>query len=931
MIKIDNLSLKINGIQILNNLCLKLPHYGLISICGPSGCGKTSLLNCLSGLLNYSGCIEIDGINVNRLSEKQMDEFRLKNIGFIFQDFKLFNSEDVINNIKFPLDTVSNDSRERKMRKVFDLMELVGIKRNKHQSISSLSGGEKQRVAIARALVNDPKIILADEPTGSLDSKNSEEVLKLLSKISKNSLVILVSHDRDLVNKYSDVIVDMLDGQIKSVNYYQKRESESFLPLCKNKLSNKRSRIGIGFLIRHARQSLRTRKWRTLFCNAVTSLGLIGIGIAISLSSAISSNIKSAYSSLIDENKIVASIRQKDQSVIREAASFEEIKSLSKIMDNDEMGICYINDFEQMFKDGDSFSIEIGSYWTNVDGFSSRSINEFKILNRENVNVYPSYFEYLNNDEIVLGINYPIIERICFCLKIPRTIESLTNYLKENSFDISFDFKNDDWRYWDKIILKVKGFILQSKLEIYHTNNLWNEFIFENTLRFPFTYEIDAKDKSPWTFRKSYYFYAKEMDDFIKENSTKVELNKYLFEIPNESIYPWLYRDIEPKDRKRVIIFKNNNEIIPYSYGQTIEQLDNDLDGFIYGTNSGYSIFPEYLMMGFSHNAYFSITESLIDDVIDELSFDTYESQKQYSFPKSLFTGHYTKSSQNGVIFESFTEKLIVGTTPVTYDEIAISSEFYRQLFGTKKFENDILKCGFTLDEKLYSNGLIVREIKKMKLKITGIYKSSKKSISHNEFWTIGFFQSRLGISIFNLTADSIAFNLKSSKRSTKVLDRLAKAFPTLNFVNPMTQINKSVDEVCFYIQIALMVFSSVALLISIILIYLNNYLYISENARDVGLTRCIGLSKNESSKFVYSHSFVSCLSSFSMASFELLIISFITQYEMSSIFNNKSTFDFNPLSIIVMLVISIIISLISCISISLKMKKYNPIELLKK
>ena len=277
MINIKNISCSFNDKTVLKNLSLYLPNTGLVAICGESGCGKTTFLNCVAGLVKYTGEIEIDRENISSFSSEDMANYRLKNMGFIFQDFKLFESENVVQNIIFPLDVLSSDSQERKKRKSEDLISLVGLTKHALKSVNCLSGGEKQRVAIARALINDPKIILADEPTGSLDSQNSQEIMKILAKISSKSLVFIVSHDLELMNQFADQIIMLKDGEIEKISYLGSKEKDAYLPICKNNPLSKVPSMKTSFLYRHTKTMIKRRKWRSLICNIITSFGLLGI------------------------------------------------------------------------------------------------------------------------------------------------------------------------------------------------------------------------------------------------------------------------------------------------------------------------------------------------------------------------------------------------------------------------------------------------------------------------------------------------------------------------------------------------------------------------------------------------------------------------------------------------------------------------------
>ena len=307
MIEIVSLSKFFNELKALYMVDLTLPKNGMIAIQGPSGCGKTTLLNCIAGLIPFEGKVSIDGYEYRNKTDYQNSLFRLSNIGFVFQDFRLFDNETVLENILFPLDTLNNSSKERKHIKAEELLKLVGLKGKAKQYVSTLSGGEKQKVCIARSMVNDPKIILADEPTGALDEKNSKQIMDMLAKISTKSLVIFVTHDDTLAKQYGDRIIQMKDGKITNIIYQEHTKHDSEIPVVKTRSHMKKPSIPASFVLKHSFHALKKKKIRSIICSITTSIGLIGVGLALSISSFISNNVKQAYSTLIKKDQVIVS------------------------------------------------------------------------------------------------------------------------------------------------------------------------------------------------------------------------------------------------------------------------------------------------------------------------------------------------------------------------------------------------------------------------------------------------------------------------------------------------------------------------------------------------------------------------------------------------------------------------------------------------
>ena len=243
-----------NQIHVINDTSLTLGDSGLVALLGPSGCGKTTLLNCVGGLDKIKkGSIYINDKKISSRCSHKVDRIRNINVGYIFQDYKLIDNKTVFDNVALVLTMLGVKDKKEIKNRVEYVLDKVGMLRYKRRPAAMLSGGERQRVAIARAIVKDPNIILADEPTGNLDSKNSLEIMRIIKAISKEKLVLLVTHEQELAKFYADRIVEIEDGTVK--NDYKNDDVEDLdyiidnnfylKDLNKDELSSKKNNINI--------------------------------------------------------------------------------------------------------------------------------------------------------------------------------------------------------------------------------------------------------------------------------------------------------------------------------------------------------------------------------------------------------------------------------------------------------------------------------------------------------------------------------------------------------------------------------------------------------------------------------------------------------------------------------------------------------------
>ena len=933
MIRINNLSKSYDSRKVLKNISFDSKEKGIYVIYGPSGSGKTTLLNCIAGLTDFSGSIQVNRQNIETLNDDDLSRLRLTTYGFVFQDFKLFETETVLANLLFPLDTLYSISKSQKIRKCSDLLALVGLPEKEKQIVNKLSGGEKQRVAIARSLINDPLVLLCDEPTGALDEKTGTEIMDILKRISKRSIIIMVSHDQSLTRKYADVIIEMNNGEIANITTQRNElEADRHLPVSDNGASKDKTRISDSFLIRHTFHTMKQKKLRTGLCYSMTSLGLIGVGLAFALSSTIADNIKQAYREVVDENSIIVSLKDKNSIQGQYAANYYEVNDIKETYPKyiDDVGATYYCNFEKFFNDRNELAFVKGYRRSVIPGFSARHINEFEWLEDINTKVYPKDIQQLENDEIIISLDYVTLRDLCFELQIDRNINSLSNYLLSNTLDVYFDLVNFDWNYDDQQLLTIKGFTLENSLKIYHSNHLWNEYMFEEMMRFPVNDALSIKDNEPWVMKKIYYLKAHEnRDKLLNLLLNEKEMDKYLFEIADEMFYPWLYYGKSIEERDRIHVFTNTVAHIPNWHVDYFMKNDGNLMTPIYGNNSGFLIYPESLMMGFSKTMYFSKDEEQINAIVDKFTSKNKDGYFEESLPDGVLSGNYAKSLQNGVSFEVIDEKTLQkGYKPETLNEIAVSRAFAEQC-GIEDI-NETIYITTARREALTNNGGVISDYVVVPLVVTGYINSNKCSIYHEKNWTSLFYQCKIGISAYELQTTSISFSLKKSDKIEESLNLFKKGFPDYNAVNPLCDVNESVDTVCFYITIVLIIFSFVATLISILLLTICNYLYILEGKKDIALARCIGINKKESRKFLYYHSLIQCFVSFAVASVELFLFTLVANMEIGSALSMNFHFSFNPIAFLPMFVLALSIALISSFFMSRRINKINPLDALK-
>ena len=399
--------------KALNNVSISFRENEFVSILGPSGSGKTTLLNIIGGLDDYtSGDLIINGKSTKEYTDRDWDTYRNHSIGFVFQSYNLIPHQSVISNVELAL-TLSGVSKNERRKKAEKTLKKVGLEEHMFKHPNQLSGGQMQRVAIARALVNDPDILLADEPTGALDSKTSTQIMELLKEVAKDKLVIMVTHNADLAKTYSTRIIELKDGVIKS-------DSKQFDGKDKKDLSkSKTKKTSMSYLtaLSLSLNNLMTKKGRTILTAFAGSIGIIGIALIMSLSNGIQEYINKTEEETLSSYPLLTEKEYNDDKIhsvnimgdmlttFTNKAQINDLKNFKKFLENDESNI---KDYLSAVKYGYGTTLNLyKNDLENVTQVNPTTIFSALGMNFSTASVYDSYmsnydvfYELIDNDTL---------------------------------------------------------------------------------------------------------------------------------------------------------------------------------------------------------------------------------------------------------------------------------------------------------------------------------------------------------------------------------------------------------------------------------------------------------------------------------------------------------------------------------------------------
>ncbi|MBE7086843.1 MAG: ABC transporter ATP-binding protein, partial [Clostridiales bacterium] len=389
------------AVHALKGVSINFRRSEFVSILGQSGCGKTTLLNIIGGLDRYTqGDLVINGVSTKEYCDRDWDTYRNHSIGFVFQSYNLIPHQTVLENVEIAL-AISGVSKKERRKRAIDVLCKVGLKDQLRKKPSEMSGGQMQRVAIARALVNNPDIVLADEPTGALDTETSIQIMEILKEVSKDRLVIMVTHNPELAKTYSSRIINMLDGKIMGdSNPFEGEKTAVIVKTKKERAKEKKPTMSFFTAFKLSLKNLFTKKGRTALTSFAGSIGIIGIALILAVSQGTTGYINhvqettlSAYPLTLEEKTIDltslmssfmnmggSSVEHELDAIYKESIIDDLVNALSDTEKNENDLKSFKSYLERQLEDENSelskavagvqygYDLELTVYTENIDG-----------------------------------------------------------------------------------------------------------------------------------------------------------------------------------------------------------------------------------------------------------------------------------------------------------------------------------------------------------------------------------------------------------------------------------------------------------------------------------------------------------------------------------------------------------------------------------
>lgn len=883
-IEIKNLTKFFGDDVIFEGANLSLPARGLFLILGESGSGKSTLFELLSGIENdFEGRIVCFGRDLKTLSEAERGLFRLNNIGILRQGFDLLPHETVLENAILPVSRKGH-SRKKNILRAKALLKDVGLKEKIGSTAYALSGGEKQRLAFARALLNDPSLLLCDEPTAALDEGNATLLAKLLSKEAKERLVVINTHDPSFFLRYANGVFEIENRKIIA-----KKPIVSDFEAPSSTLSNEKRPFSPFYWLRHSLHLLNAKKLRSVLSSFLLSFSFLSFGLSVFLGRNAEGKLSKAFEGILGERAITMSLKNETGAALGSvfSASKDSVSSLlSARMNQESLCASYLSSFEQIFKDQNAISFKFGARRYEVSSLSARSVNDFYLLSDFSSRpIFPSAVSTLEVDEVVLGLPKSEMASLSRFLQVEPSFERVASKVTLSGISLTLTVENDDWGYFDEQSFFVRGLMEFEVPTLFHIDPLWNERIFEERMRLPSS--DGSSFPTPWTLHKAYGIRGIKDEEAFLKKSREFPFSEYLFECDSERFDSSHNERTKRRGDCRYFVFLADR------YGIRRDDIESgsslsDVSSFCPLPEGVYRSFPSALSSGFKEPFVLGVNEKEVLEVSDALSRVPKKAIASFpALPKTVSVGSYLRMRQESLSFSSDLSTLSKGRKPESIDEIVLSSSLYERL---------------SCPETVFVSGAVsfssegdfhLRDYRSASLKVVGVSSLSGDCVLSSPYWLSDFFVARLGMSSLLLEPRECLFYPVEGGEE-RLLKLLSSRLPSYSFLDPSASIGESLEDTMGYLSCVLSFASVSCLASSFLLLLILSSLYLAENKGEGRYLFLLGVSKSAIFDSYFAGVFLLLGSGFLTAASSLFAIEFAFDEALCSSFGVPFSFSFD-------------------------------------
>ncbi len=883
-----------NKVTALNGINVTFRENEFVAILGHSGCGKTTMLNIIGGLDHYtSGDLIINGVSTKKYKDRDWDAYRNHSIGFIFQSYNLIPHQTVLANVELAL-TISGVSKSERRKRAKEALEKVGLGNQLHKKPNQMSGGQMQRVAIARALINNPDILLADEPTGALDSETSIQVMELLKEIAKDKLVIMVTHNPELAEQYATRIVRIKDGQLTD-------DSDPYTPenISEVKTSaKKRVSMSFGTALSLSLNNLMTKKGRTFLTAFAGSIGIIGIATILSLSTGINDYIDgvqeetlSSYPLQItkettDTGELLSSMMGKAEKLQQKEIDSEtvyantDVYDMFNTMNSSAKQVNNMKDFKEFIDNSeiiqDKATAISYSYDVNMPVFTETPDGE--VIKVDFMEMYSKALGINDSEYMSTAMNSSMMDSSMMGLDVMTELLSSEDSTQVNDMvKNQYDVVSGRWceNYDEVVVVLTKNNELPDIIA--YAMGLKNTDDFSEILKSAMSGEtIEDYGQVEWNFDEildkkfkmilpcEYYQASEDGSGYTNLTETETGLN-FLYSSDDIGVELKVVGFIRPNEDADVSMISG---YIGYTSGLTeyaIEKAENSDIVKAQIENPDTDIINGSVFMSDDYEEpddkeKISTAKDYINNSSDEQKAEVYRfvsaipNEEEMTKEIQQVVAKMSDDDKQSVVAEFYAQQMGVdGSQVVEYIKTMNEDEFNEALFGVVSAQY-MTEVSAETEKKLadYSDDELAEELDKMKLSDDAylqVYESFTPVEISNSTYEDNL--SLLGkADLFDPSAINIY--VKTFEDKDDISDAIedynnsAEEKDVIHYTDYVALLMSSVTGIISGISYLLIAFVGISLVVSSIMIGIITYISVLERTKEIGILRAIGASKHD-------------------------------------------------------------------------------------